>query len=102
MITRNLTASRMSRILADMKPLSEMLKDWRDALKLSPSDAARRCGLSPQMWWNLESGLVSTPRKDTMRKLVDGTGIPLERLAVASYCPNPTSVAHPAEAVAAP
>lgn len=89
MLQKNLTTARMSRILADMKPLSELLKDWREALKLNPSEAARRCDLSPQMWWNLESGLVSTPRRDTMRKLVEGTGIPLERLAVASYCDNP-------------
>lgn len=75
----------MARILTGMKPLNELLKEWREATGLTPSEAARRCELSPQMWWELESGNTSTPRKTTMRKLVDGTGIPMERLAVASY-----------------
>jgi transcriptional regulator with XRE-family HTH domain len=91
---KNLTDARMARILAAMKPLSDLLKEWREASKLTPSEAARRCNLSPQMWWELESGSTATPRKVTMRKLVDGTGIPLEFLAVASYF-------DPAEAVPA-
>ena len=75
----------MSRILTGMKPLCELLKEWREAMKLTPSEAARRCNMSPQMWWELESGNTATPRKATMKKLVEGTGIPMERLAVASY-----------------
>lgn len=88
---KNLTEARLSRILADMKPLCELLKDWREAMHLTPSEAARRCDLSPQMWWELESGNTATPRKATMRKLIEGTGIPLERLAVASYYPAAAS-----------
>ena len=75
----------MTRILTDMKPLGELLKDWREASKLTPSEAARQCHLSPQMWWALETGYTSTPRPATMQRLVEGTGIPMERLAVASY-----------------
>lgn len=79
-----LTTSKSSRILSDMKPLSQMLREWRDLLKLSPAEAARRCDMGRQQWFELESGKTTDPRSSTLRKLADGTGIPLERLVEAS------------------
>lgn len=75
----------MARIMAGMKPLGELLREWRDGNGYSASEAARKCDLTPQMWWALETGYTTTPRPATMQKLVEGTGIALERLAVASY-----------------
>lgn len=83
-----LTESRRRRILADMKPLSLMLQEWRETLKLSRAEAARRCGMGQQQWFELESGATRDPRASTLRKLEEGTGIPLERLAAAS-CYDP-------------
>lgn len=80
-----LTQSRMSRILADMKPLGELLKDWREASKLTPSEAARRCKMSAQHYGLLERGDRPTPRPTTLHKLSDATGIPYERLAASAY-----------------
>lgn len=79
-----LTQSRASRILADMKPLCEMLEDWRDELKLSKAEAARRCGMGQQQWYELASGATRDPRASTLLQLAEGTGIPIERLAAAS------------------
>lgn len=90
-----LTPNRLDRILADMKPLNELLTDWRDTVRLSSAEAARRCGMSSQQWWELESGRTRNPRASTLHKLTEGTGIPLERLVEAS---NP---GHPAESVPA-
>lgn len=81
----NLTQARMSRILADMKPLCELLREWREASKLTPAEAARQCQVSAQLWWQLEHGETNNPRGATMVKLCRGTGIPMERLAAASY-----------------
>jgi transcriptional regulator with XRE-family HTH domain len=79
-----LTARRVNRILSDMKPLSELLAEWREMLKLTPADAARRCEMTRQQWWELESGRTSDPRSSTLQKLAEGTGIPIERLVAAS------------------
>lgn len=79
-----LTSSRHARIMADMKPLSQMLNEWRTTLRLSPAEAARRCDMSRQQWSDLEDGTTSDPRASTLLKLHDGTGIPLERLAEAA------------------
>lgn len=66
-----------------MKPLSEILAQWRDSMGFSQSDAARQCGLSRQLWFQLESGDTTDPRMSTMFGLRDGTGIPFERLKTA-------------------
>jgi transcriptional regulator with XRE-family HTH domain len=79
-----LTPARRERILADMKPLHVLLTDWLDEVKLTPAEGARRCGLSAQLFYQLKSGETSNPRASTLLKLSDGTGIPLERLALAS------------------
>lgn len=83
-----LTQSRMARILADMKPLNELLRDWREVLKITPAEAARRCGMSPQHYWQLENAERGAGiRPVTLQKLAAGTGIPMERLAAAVYVP---------------
>ena len=82
-----LTPTRMSRILADMKPLYLLLHEWRVALTLTPAEAARRCSMSNQQWYELESGATRDPRTSTLMKLTEGTGIPMERLAAASRFP---------------
>lgn len=79
-----LTPVRSARILGDMKSLSEMLKEWREVLTLTPAEAARRCSMSPQHYWQLENGDRVNVRVSTLVKLAEGTGIPVERLAVAS------------------
>lgn len=86
-----LTRTDMARILADMKPLCALLTEWRAMLKLTPADAARRCEMSPQLWYQLESGETANPRSRTLQRLALGTGIPLERLVAAS-CVTPASV----------
>lgn len=84
-ILRNsLTPTRRSRILADMKPLNEMLLAWRESLHLSKAEAARRCRMTQVQWTELESGSTRDPRTSTLMKLAEGTGIPLERLAAAA------------------
>lgn len=82
--TRMLTDSRAARILADMKPLSELLREWRELLKLTPAEAARRCAMSAQHYWQLENGERASIRSSTLAKLVEGTGIPEERIAIAA------------------
>ena len=79
-----LTRSRMSRILADMKPLHELLTAWRTEVTLSPAEAARRCKISAQLWHQLESGETDNPRAGTLLRVAEGTGIPMERLAKAA------------------
>lgn len=80
---KNLTNTRLARILADMKPLKDMLREWRTELKLTPADAARRCKISPQLYWYMEHVDGYNPRVTTLQKVAEGTGIPFERLAVA-------------------
>ena len=77
---KSLMTGRRARILADMKPLSELLKEWRETLKLSRAEAARRCEIAWVQWMELETGVTRDPRASTLLKLADGTGIPLERL----------------------
>jgi transcriptional regulator with XRE-family HTH domain len=79
-----LTTKRGARILEDMKPLPEMLEEWRGSLKLSKAEAARRCQMSQVQWSELTTGVTRDPRTSTLIKLADGTGFPLERLAAAA------------------
>ncbi len=68
--------------MADMKPLSEQLKEWREASHLTLADAARRCGMSAQHYWQLENAERGVGmRTATLLKLNAGSGIALERLA---------------------
>lgn len=81
-----LTPAKLNRIMADMKPLGELLRDWRELMHLTPAEAARVCGLSAQHYWQLENGERGAGvRTVTLHKLAAGTGIPLERLAAAVY-----------------
>ena len=76
-----LTPRQAERILADVKTLPEELEEWRKALHITPSEAARRCKMSPQHWFQLARGERGQGiRIGTLRKLADGTGLPLERL----------------------
>lgn len=80
-----LTKRQADRILNNMKPLSEELHDWREATHLTLADAARRCGMSAQHYWQLENAERGIGiRTATLLKLADGTGIPMERLAKAA------------------
>lgn len=79
-----LTPARSARILADMKPLGEMLKEWRQVMKLTPAEAARRCKMSAQHYWQIENEKNVYLRPTTFRKLSEGTGFPVERLAAAA------------------
>ena len=84
-----LTPARAGRILADMKPLYMILKEWQDYVRLTPSEAARQCGVSPQQWFELTSGATRDPRASTLRKLASGTGMPIEFLVEASALRTP-------------
>lgn len=68
-----------------MKPLADELRDWRERTHLTLSEAARRCGMSAQHYWQLENGQRGQGiRTATLLKLFNGTGIPMERLAAAA------------------
>lgn len=90
-----LTPSAMARILSGMRPLCELLQAWREALALTPAEAARRCEISPQLWGQIECGATKNPRGSTLLKLARGTGIPMEILAAASYPSNPAAYLSP-------
>lgn len=80
-----LTKKQAARILANMKPLSQELHDWRLAIHISLAEAGRRCDMSAQHYWQLENGQRGQGiRTATLLKLAAGTGIPLERLALAA------------------
>lgn len=83
-----LTPSQMARILAGMKPLHEILTSWREELELTPAEAARRCEISAQLWWQLEHADTLNPRSSTLLKLARGTGISMEILAAAASNPG--------------
>ena len=96
-----LTQRRAARILADMKPLSQELRDWRlNTLRETPAVAARVCGMSAQHYWQLENAERGAGiRTATLLKLAKGTGIPLERLAQAAELQR-TEDGHPARTLA--
>lgn len=81
-----LTDKQRQRILADMKPLSEELRHWREnTARITLAEAARRCQMSAQHYWQLENAERGTGiRTATLLKLAGGTGIPMERLAKAA------------------
>ena len=68
--------------LASVRPLSEELRVWREKdARLTLAEAARRCGMSSQHYWQLENAERGVGiRTATLIKLADGTGHPLERL----------------------
>lgn len=80
-----LTDTRRNRYLDDMKPLSLLLIEWQNMLHLNDVEAASRCEMTRQQWWELKSGRTSDPRSSTLRKLTQGTGIPVERLTEAAH-----------------
>ena len=79
-----LTPSGTARILAGMKPLSEILKAWMDELELTPAEAARRCEISAQLYGQLLHAETLNPRASTLLKLARGTGLSMEILAASA------------------
>jgi transcriptional regulator with XRE-family HTH domain len=65
--------------------LAELLKEWRIATRITSSQAARRCGISRQLWFQLESGETKRPLLSTLQKVSQGTAISVGVLEVASY-----------------
>jgi predicted transcriptional regulator len=76
--------AKSARTLANMMPLSDMLRIWRETLQITRAEAARRCKMSQVQWTELETAVTCDPRTSTLIKLADGTGYALERLAAAS------------------
>ena len=73
------------RILGSVETLGEILLDWRLKAGLNQSDAARRCGVTPQHWWLLENDQRPNVSGDTIDKLARGTGYAAERLLIAAH-----------------
>ena len=67
-----------------MKPLDQLLREWRATMGFSKAEAARHCKVSEQHWGLLESGQRFDLRGATFRKLTEGTGIPRERIVLAA------------------
>jgi transcriptional regulator with XRE-family HTH domain len=65
--------------------LGDVLKEWRTAAGITSTRAARRCGISRQLWFQLETGETKRPLLSTLEKVSQGTGIPVDALEVASY-----------------
>lgn len=84
-LRKSLISSRASRILADMEPLSVVLKKWRELARLTKAEAARTCDMSQVQWTELETGVTSDPRSSTLRKLSLGTGIHPDVLTEAAH-----------------
>jgi transcriptional regulator with XRE-family HTH domain len=70
-------------------PLADVLKEWRIAAHITLTQAARRSGISRQLWFQLETGESKRPLRSTVEKVSKGTGIPVGVLEVASYIPWP-------------
>ena len=68
-----------------MNSLGSILLAWRTKEGLSSAEAARRCGFSPQLYWQLEHDKAGPPQARTFHKLAAGTGIPFNDLAPAAY-----------------
>lgn len=79
-----LTHSQRKRILADMKPLNVLLQEWRDTLRISDAEAARRCDMTRQQWFEVISGRTRDPRASTIDRLANGTGYAVDLLVEAS------------------
>jgi hypothetical protein len=52
--------------------LAELLKEWRIATA-SSTQASRRCGISPQLWFQLETGETKRPLMSTLERVSQGT-----------------------------
>jgi transcriptional regulator with XRE-family HTH domain len=68
-----------------MKPLSDVLKEWRIGTDITAAAAARQCGVSRQLWFQLETGETRRPKQSTLVKVSRGTGIAVSDLEIASY-----------------
>lgn len=93
-----LTKGQLARIVADMKPLCVILKEWRELMELTPAEAARRCKMPAQHYWQIEHNERVNLRPATLQKLAEATGFPIERLAVAAAYSVITPLAEPVPA----
>lgn len=82
-----LTPSQRRRILTDMKPLNTLLQEWKDTLRITDAEAARRCEMTRQQWFEVISGRTRDPRASTIDRLANGTGYAVELLIEASKLP---------------
>ncbi len=80
-----LRKSDTERIVGAVETLGEILIDWRLKAGLNQSDAARRCGVTPQHWWLLENDQRPNVSGETIDKLAQGTGYAPERLLIAAH-----------------
>lgn len=60
---------------AEVRPLAALVRRYRLSAALSQEELAERSGLSARTISDLERGLSSTPRPDTMRMLAQGLGL---------------------------
>jgi transcriptional regulator with XRE-family HTH domain len=65
--------------------LRDVLREWRKAVGIRSTRAARLCGISRQLWSQLETGETKRPKLSTLEKVSQGTGIPASVLEIASY-----------------
>ena len=79
-----LRKSEQARIMASMDDLGQVLEQWRENAGLSKTDAAKRCGITPQHWWLLAHNERPNLSGETIEKLANGTGYAPEVLLQAS------------------
>lgn len=60
--------------------LPAYLKKLRADKKYSLKEAGERTGIAEAYLWQLENGRREVPRPETLKKLADGYGIPVENL----------------------
>ena len=74
------------RMITSVDDLGELLENWRiNVARVSKTEAARRCGITPQHWWLLANNQRPNLSGETIDKLSSGTGIAVEILLTASH-----------------
>ncbi len=59
----------------DVPDMAARLKSAREADDRSLAEICRQVGVSPQYWYNLERGAVSTMSFETLRKIEEVLGV---------------------------
>lgn len=59
----------------DVPDLAAMLKAAREADKRSLAEICRQVSVSPQYWYNLERGSVTTMSYETLRRIEEVLGV---------------------------
>ena len=79
--------------------LAAYLKKLRAEKKYTLKEAGDRTNIAEAYLWQLENGKREVPRPETLRKLAEGYGMPLENLLkYAGYLEQPTDPKKEAEA----